>query len=312
MSFDMKTLVLLAMAQTAFGTPAAPVAATNAILCRGFTPQPIKAKYIDRALINGMKGSQGKIAAGEHIVFEFEVEFACSGTAGTAPKWSPLHLGCNHAETVTAVTSTAYALSGEDDGTYLTFLADLDGLQFKMTDARGSVSYALNSEDIPVMKYTFTGKYWPMTDTSFPTGISFTGYTKPLTVGAINTPTFTLGGVSLTVKTFSLDIGNQVVWKDWIGRAKATSNDRQAKANAVFELTTVAAKNWAEAARLGDDLALNIVHGINAGNIATLAAPKLQINADPSITDDSGTALISLSFDVKPSAGNDEVVLTLT
>ena len=48
MSMNMSNMVLLAMKQTAKGTPAAPVPGTHAILCRGLTPQPIKGKFVER------------------------------------------------------------------------------------------------------------------------------------------------------------------------------------------------------------------------------------------------------------------------
>ena len=85
MSMNMSNMVLLAMKQTAKGTPAAPVPGTHAILCRGLTPQPIKGKFVERNLIRGSKGNQGALFTSEHRVFEFEVELAGSGAAGTAP-----------------------------------------------------------------------------------------------------------------------------------------------------------------------------------------------------------------------------------
>ena len=61
MSMNMSNMVLLAMKQTAKGTPAAPVPGTHAILCRGLTPQPIKGKFVERNLIRGSKGNQGAL-----------------------------------------------------------------------------------------------------------------------------------------------------------------------------------------------------------------------------------------------------------
>ncbi len=311
MSKSMKKLVLLAIAQSAKGTPGTPVVGTNAILCKGFVPVPIKGKFVERNLQGGSKGNFGAIFSGEHCQFEFEVELAGSGAAGTAPKFGPLLIGSNTSETVAAAVSVAYQPIASD-AVYLTFLADLDGVQFKMTDARGTVSFTLNSEDIPVMKYSFIGKYWAMTDVAFPTGISYTGFTKPLTVGAVNTPTFTLGGIALVVKSFGIDLANQVSWKNWIGDSGAQSPDRKPTANAVFELTSVATKNWGEAVRLGEEMALNVVHGITAGNIVTFTAPKLEISSEPTISEDAGTVLLSCNFAVKPNTGNDELVLTFT
>ena len=312
MTIKMKKLVLLAIAQVAKGTPGTPVPGTNAILCRGLVPAPIKGKFIDRNLIKGAKGNYGGIFAGEHRVFEFEVELAGSGAAGTAPKFAPLLLGCNMSETLTVSVSAVYQpIDGE--AVYLTLYAYLDGLLFKVTDARGTVSFSVNSEEIPVMKYTFTGAYEAMTDVTFPTGIAFTGFTKPLTVGKVNTPTFTLDAIALVVKSFGLDLSNQVAWKNWIGDSGAQSPDRKPTASSVFELTSVATKNWGETVRLGSEMPLVLVHGTVAGNICRFNAPKLQINAEPSITDDSGTALLTASYAVMPTdTGNDELVLTFT
>lgn len=311
MSLNMKNMTLLAMKQTALGTPAAPVPGTNAILCRGLTPQPIKGKFVDRNLIRGAKGNYGAIVAGEHRVFEFEVELAGSGAAGTAPKFAPLLLGCDFAETLTASVSAVYQPHGVA-GDYLTLFAYLDGILLKLTDAKGTVSFTMNAEEIPVMKYTFIGKYEEVTDVAFPTGLVFTGFQKPLTVGDTNTATFSIAGLDLVTQSFSLDVANQTTWRDLINFAGVRSPDRKPTASAVFEMTKVATKNWAEDVRLGTEMALSIVHGTTAGNIVSIAAPKLQFNAEPSLSDTDGVAMLNASFAVMPNAGNDEVVLSFT
>lgn len=311
MALKMSNLVLLAMKQTALGTPAAPVPGTNAILCKGLTPQPIKGKFVERALIRGAKGNYGAIVAGEHRQFEFEVELAGSGAAGTAPKFAPLLLGCDFAETISAGVSAAYQPHGAE-GDYITLFAYLDGVLFKMTDAKGTVSFTLNAEDIPVMKFTYIGKYETPSDVAFPTGIVFTGFQKPLTVGDTNTATFTIAGLDLVTQSFSLDMANQTAWKDMINRAGVRSPDRKPTASAVFEMTTVATKNWAEDVRLGTEMALAIVHGTVAGNTVGITAPKLQFSAEPSLSDTDRVAMLNASFAVMPDAGNDEVVLMFT
>lgn len=311
MALSMSNMVLLAMKQTALGTPASPVPGTNAILCRGLTPQPIKGKFVERSLIRGAKGNYGALVAGEHRQMEFEVELAGSGAAGSAPKFAPLLLGCDMAETLTASVSAAYQPHGAA-GDYLTLFAYLDGILFKLTDAKGSVSFTLNAEEIPVMKFTFIGKYEAVTDTAFPTGIAFTGFQKPLTVGDTNTATFTLAGLSLVTQSFSLDLANQVAWRDLINLAGVRSPDRKPTASAVFEMTSVATKNWAEDVRLGTEMPLSILHGTVAGNRVGLAAPKLQFSQEPSLTDLDRVAMLNANFAVMPNAGNDEFVLTFS
>lgn len=311
MSKSMKRLVLLAVAQVAKGTPGTPVPGTNAILANAFTPSPIKGKFVERKIIRGTKGNYGALMSGEHCMLEFEVEWAGSGAAGSAPKFGVLNLGCGMSETLSAGISATYQ-PVEAIATYLTFYCYLDGLLFKMTDAIGTKSWTINSEELPVQKFSFTGKYEAMTDVAFPSGIAFTGFQDPLTVGFVNTPTFTLGGLALVMKSFSMDLANQVNWKNWVGDAGAKSPDRKPTATGVFELGSVATKNWGESARLGSEMALVLVHGTTAGNICSLTAPKLQLSAEPSINDDGGTAMISCSFAAKPNAGSDELVEVFT
>ena len=137
MSMNMSNMVLLAMKQTAKGTPAAPTPALNAILCRGLTPQLIKGKFVERNLIKGSKGNQGALFTSEHREFDFEVELAGSGAAGTAPKFGVLLKGCDMSETITAATSVVYQPHGTL-GDYLTLFAYMDGVLFKMSDAKSA------------------------------------------------------------------------------------------------------------------------------------------------------------------------------
>ncbi|MBV7454302.1 hypothetical protein KW843_07455 [Acidovorax sp. sif1233] len=311
MSMNMSNMVLLAMKQVAKGTPAAPVPGTHAILCRGLTPQPIKGKFVERNLIRGSKGNQGALFTSEHRVFEFEVELAGSGAAGTAPKFGTLLKGCDMSETLTAATSAVYQPHGVV-GDYITLFCYMDGVLMKMTDAKGSVNLSLNAEEIPVMKFNYIGKFHPVEDQPFPAGILFTGFQQPLTVGDSNTATFTIAGLDLVTKSFSIDLANQLSWRNWINDAGVRSPDRNPTASAVFEMTDVATKDWANDVLKGTLMPLQIVHGVTAGNIVTIDAPKLQFNQEPSLSDEDKTAMLSANFAVMPDAGNDELVLTFT
>lgn len=311
MSMNMSNMVLLAMKQTAKGTPAAPTPGLNAILCKGLTPQLIKGKFVERNLIKGSKGNQGALFTSEHREFDLEVELAGSGAAGTAPKFGVLLKGCDMNETITAATSVVYQPHGAL-GDYLTLFAYMDGVLFKMSDAKGTVSFGLNSEEIPVMKFKFIGKYHALEDVVFPSGIVFTGFQQPLTVGDSNTQTFTIAGLDLVTKSFNIDLANVLNWRNWINDAGVRSPDRKPTASAVFEMTTVATKDWAGDVLQGTLMPLQIVHGVTPGNIVTIDAPKLQFNQEPSINDEDKTAMLSANFAVMPNAGNDELVLTFT
>jgi len=105
---SMKKMLLLAKLEAVPGTDIVPAAATNAILCRGLMPSIITAEFAERNNIKPHKGNDRKLAVGVHRRFQFEVEIAGSGVAGTAPAWGLLLQICGFSETVTLATDVVY------------------------------------------------------------------------------------------------------------------------------------------------------------------------------------------------------------
>lgn len=308
MAKSMKNMVLLAKQEVTTGVDPVPTPAANSILVRAFTPQMINAEFVKRNNIRGYKGNFGSLVVGVHRVFEFEVELAGSGAAGTAPKWGPLLMACGFSETIVAVTTATYAPISTGDTT-VTLYGYLDGLLFKMTACKGTVSFELNSKNIPVMKFKFIGEYSTPTDTAFPSGMVFTGFVKPLTVGKINTPTFTIHSLAAVCQSLSFDVANNLVYRDLIGASGPFSSDRQPTGSCSIEVPSVAGANFAEIARLGTEGALQVIHGTVAGNIIQIDMPKTQLTSAPTISNDNEIAMLGLQFSINPNAGNDEIVI---
>lgn len=309
MGKSMKKMLLLAKNQTGKGVDATPTAALNAILCSAVNVQPMNAEFVGRNLIRPTKGSAGKLVAGVHAGIDFEVELAGSGTPGTAPKFAPLLKSCYFAETITAATSAAYAPVSEGD-TYSSLYCYLDGIKFAILDALGTVALSLNAKGIPVMKFKFLGAYQEATDAAFPTGVDYSGFKQPRTVGKVNTPTFTIGGVASKSQSFEFDMANELNWRELIGDNGVQSPDRMPTLRTKLELGTIAARNWWALAEAGTEQAIQLVHGTAPGNIFQFDAPKAQITAAPAISNDQNNAMVDVSFDLNPNAGDDEVVLT--
>lgn len=302
---SMKKMLLLAVVEAVSGTDQVPTAGANAILCRAFMPEPITAEQVSRDLIRPYKGNSGKLTVGEHRKFTCEVEIAGSGAAGTAPAWGPLLQACGFAETVTAGTDVTYDPVSEGEPT-LTLYGYLDGILFKMTGAKGNVTFTLNAKSIPVMQFEFIGAYSPATDTPLPTGVDYTKFQQPKTVGKLNTPTFTFHSVAACTSAFSIAWGNTLTWRELINCAGARSPDRQPSGNVTMELPSIATKNWAEVVREGTTGAANLVHGITPGNIVEFQLPKIQCNPF-TLQDDQGIAMVAMPFDLMPNLGDDEL-----
>jgi len=301
-------MLVLAKIQPTANTDAAPTPAANAILARGVAPTPVNATFVDRALMQPWFGNTGKVQVGAFSSVEFEVEVAGAGAAGTVPKYGALLRACGFSETVSAGIKVDYApITSSQE--MVTIWVYLDGVLHKMTDCKGSVSFDLNAGGIPVMKFSFVGFVATISDAS-PTGTSYTGWTAPLGVTKSNTPTFTLHSTAVKATAFSVDMGNQVDYRNYIGSETVTFTERNPTGNTTFEYDAFSVKDWFGIVRLGTLGTLQMIHGTVAGNIVQFDAPKVQLTS-PSFSDDNGLAMLSMSLELQPNAGNDEFIISV-
>ncbi|MDB0543052.1 hypothetical protein LBW59_15885 [Ralstonia solanacearum] len=307
MSKMMRKALILAALEVG-GVAAAPTAA-NAILVRNINPTPIAGQNVSRDVIRPYFGNSEQLPGSVHSEIEFEVELAGAGAAGHAPGWGPLLRACSFAELVTDGVDVQYHPI-TDGGDTLTIHYYLDGLFHKLTGARGTVSFELNSEQIPVMKYKFTGFYSPVADAIAPAGIDFAAFVTPRVVGKLNTPQWGLMGYTGKLESCSIDVANQVVFQTMVGGESIDITDRKPAGSVVLELGRVADKDWWGAILNVQTGAFSITHGTTAGNIVKIDAPKVQLS-QPTYQDKNGKAMLSAQVVYAPQAGNDELLITV-
>lgn len=305
----MRNMLLMVKIQPTPFTDSVPTAALNSILARGIAPQPVNAEFADRNLIRPYFGNMGKVQVQSFSTIDFEVELAGAGAAGTAPKYGPLLRACGFSETISAAVKVDYApiTSAQEAVTIYCFL---DGIRYVMTDCKGSVSFELNAKNIPVMKYKFYGFKATVADIANPTGSDFTGFQTPLAVNKQNTPTFNLHGIAVKATSCGVDMQNQVDYRNYIGSEAITFTDRKPTGKATFELDTQAVKDWWTVINAGTLSTMQMIHGLTAGNIIQLDAPKVQLT-NPNITDDNGLAFLDVGLELQPNIGNDELLLSV-
>lgn len=308
MAKRMRKALVLAAVQAAVNTDANPVAATNAILCRATNITPVSAEFADRNLIRPYLGHGGSVAVTQYSQIEIEVELAGSGEPGTAPAFGPLLRACGLAETLTEDVSAEYQ-PVSDDFELITVYAYLDGIFHKMIDCRASVRLDITSRAIPFMAFTIMGRYAPLTDAAMPAGVDYSMFLKPLGVNKTNTPAWSLGAYSGCLQSFQMDLANQLEWRSLIGCEGAEISDRAPTGTAVLELPSIANLNWPSLVTDGTLSAFSITHGLVAGNIVQVDLPKVQLT-NPSYSDQNGIAMLNLTLQIQPDAGNDELVLT--
>lgn len=309
MSKASRNVILLAKLQPTPGTDSVPTPAANAILCSEPKVNPLNANIVKRNNVMAWMGNPGSVVASFYATVEFEVEMQSSGTAGTAPKDGPLMRGCALGETLVALTSAAYA-PVDTAHEFLSFYYWLDGLKHIFTDAKGTVSYELNAQGIGVKKYKFWGLYGSITDVSNPSGSDYSGFKDPLPVNKINTTTFTLHGIAVKLKSLTLDLANQVEYINKPNFEGIQIINRMPVGNIVYEVDTVAVKDWIAAIKAGTLGAIAVVHGTVAGYICAVDAPKVQLTS-LDYTTDQGIAHCTSSLDLKANnALGTELVVT--
>lgn len=303
-----RNVLLLAKIQPTVDVDPTPTAGANAILAGNFTINAIEAEFAERFNIQAYLGNAGNIAISQKTTVSFDVELQSAGAAGTAPKFGTLLRGCALAETVNAGVSVVYnPITSSHE--MVTIYYYLDGILCKMLNCKGTVAMNLDAGGIPKMTYSFTGSFSVPTDTAIPGGISYTGFNAPLGINKINTPTFTLHGTAFKAQTLSIDLANNVVYRNLIGSESILITDRNPSGQCSLETEPVATKDWYTIIKNGTQGALQLVHGSTAGLIVQIDAPKVQL-ITPTFSDSDGISMFNTNLSLLPNTGNDELILT--
>lgn len=300
---------ILAKTEVTYGVDPTPTGAANAILVRNLSITPLSAENVSRDLVRPYLGASEQLIASKYVGCEFEVEMAGSGTAGTAPAYGPLLLACGFAETVVAVTSVTYAPVSASFKS-ATIYYNVDGVLHKITGARGNVEMMINTSQIPVFKFTFTGLYNAPTDTAAP-AVTYTSFQTPLAANTTNTTGFSLFSYSAAMESLSLNMGNAVAYRSLIGAEDVLMTDRQVTGSVVFEAPTIATKDFFSIALASTLGALDITHGTAAGNKVQITSSRVDIS-NPTYSESNGIQMLNVPLTLVPStAGNDEISIVV-
>jgi tail tube protein len=305
-----KSKVLLAKIEATYGLDPAPTGVANAILATDVVLAPMEGDDVSRNLERPYLGGQETIPVALHSTLTFSTELAGSGAAGTAPLWGVLARACGCAEVITAGVSVAYSpisLSMES----VTFYFWIGTVKHVMKGARGKPVSTLNAQGIPVIRWTFMSLFTMPVDAAqaVPT---LAAWQEPLVATKANTPTFTINGVALVLRSFTFDFGNDVQQRLLVGKEEILIVDRAETLACQVEAVALATFNPFALAQARTLVPVNIVHGTVAGNIVTIAAPTAQVQRLSGYENQQNVLEWPLRVDPKPNAGNDQFSITCT
>jgi hypothetical protein len=187
----------------------------------------------------------------------------------------------------------------------------LDGVRHVMLGARGSVSFDLSAGAIPTMKFNFIGVDASITDQSNPTPV-LTAFQSPsplLTanvIGLLAGKEMIGGTTGIQVQKFSLDLGNELKFRQLLGASGVISSNRNAKGSISIEATTQTFKDWFATVKNLTKGPFFLRNGTVAGNTCTLFGPYGQL-ATPKYSDSDGIVMLDLAINAVPYLGNDEL-----
>lgn len=310
MSLNWKEKVLLVKTEATYGTDAAPTGANNAVLAQDVQLKPMEGTDVSRDLELPYFGADATISTELMSEISFDVELAPSGTAGTAPAWGPLLRACGMAETVSAGVSVIYNPITQNPES-ATIHLHISGTRYVMLGARGTVRFDLQAQAVPKMRFTFKGLFVKPTEAAYPAA-TLTAWKKPQVVTMGNTPTFEIGGVALVMRSFMLNLNNQIEGRFLVGKEEVKIGDRQESVETTVEALPLTTFDPFQRALDQSATALQLVHGTGAGRIATLDIPAAQMQRPQGLSQAQSVKEWPLRLVPLPQSGNDQFTLTLT
>lgn len=301
---------LLAKIEVTYNTDPGP-ANTDAIQTTNLTINPYEGNRVSRDLDRDYLGGQEEINTGPMTSLEFDVEIAGAGALGDVPGYGTLLRACGMAEAISVGVEVVYTpVSASFESVTLHFW--LDGQLHTVTGARGSVSFQMNREEIPVMRFRFDGNY-NSPSAGATVNPDFTTFVDPLAVIDVNT-NLTFFGQAVKTEQLSMDLANNIVPRFLINGDEIIISDRDPSGTIQFEAQDLGTYDFFNdiEAHAGTSLgALQVVHGTIGGNIVQIDAPACQIG-QMGVQDSDGIVAYNMNLNIIPTAsGNDEMSVTV-
>lgn len=302
--------LIVAAKETTYGTDATPGGA-DAIKVANINITPLQSDVVARQIIRPFLGNPEQLLANQRVELTFDVELTGSGAAGTAPAYGILLQACGFTEAVSAGVSVTYTpLSASFPSATIYYFND--GIRHKLTGARGSFSLNAEVGQIPTLSFTFMGIYNAPGDVT-PPSTTYNDQADPVIFKAGNTSGFQLFSYAGCLQSVSMDLANEMVYRELIGCTKEVLiTNRAPSGTVVIEAPDIADHDYFADATGANTGNLVFQHGQTAGNIVTFTSAQTDLGS-PTYSDQDGVQMLNLPFIATPTdAGNDELEIEFT
>jgi hypothetical protein len=307
---------ILAKLESSYGQDITPAGSTDAVLVSNASFN-IAYNNVNRNLIRVNLGGSEQLAGTRFVEATFDVELANSGSAGTAPAWSPLLQACGFAEATLTTPARVEFTPVSSSFKSATIYYHLDGVLRKILGAVGNVEFMLNEGDRPMMRFSMVGLDGGFTATADPS-LTLTAWKVPSVVSDVNSGDINLGctysagvftsGTVYPSRGLQINAGNTIARKAILGGQSVSITQRDVTGSCQLELTASQEVTFQTDINGNTTTTLGFTHSTGAGVGIMLHAPRVQ-RTDPTDVDYEGEVHRGLSLRFVPSAGNDELRL---
>lgn len=303
--------IILCKTEVTYATePAGMNIASAAMLVFNFRIRPMQGQDVQRKRELGYFSGAEMLTTGEYVEMTFDVELAGNAVVGDVPKWSAVAKACGLAETVVPATSVTYnpVSTGLSSSSMHVFI---DGVKQAILGCRGTAQLKFDAHQLPMMSVTMWGLYQTPSDTANPAGAP-SDFQTPQVVNYFNTPTFTLNGVAVPMRSFNLDLGRRLAYRNLVGVNEVLITDGEASIATRIEAQAMATLNPYALAKAQTAFAVNLVHGTVAGKIVTVNAPNCFMHRPDGSEEQDNIQEWPLAMSVLPQSGSDDFTIALT
>lgn len=301
--------VLLAKVESTYGTDAAPVAGTDAVLVEnpswGFTGQ----RMLEQPAVKHTLGSRQHIFGGTLFQVTCTVALKGSGTAGTPPEFGPLLRACGMGETIDTASVEYSPVSENLESVTLYYYED--GTLYKVVGCRGTFTLEATAGEYGKLNFTFTGRLAGESDSTISPPTYHATTPPPVISGG-----FSADGYAAVIAALNIDAGLQIATPPSVnapdgygdivitGRDVTGSFDPEKVSKAAYDFI----KKWQEGAAF--EVKTGAI-GPKAGNRWAVEMPRVSYR-DIAPGDRDGIRTLENSFGAAEIAGDDELVLRFT
>jgi len=313
-----RNTTVLAKIESTYGTDASPAGASDAILVSDVNIDPI-AENVSRDLIRPFMGASEELMGTKHIRIGMTVELQGSGTAGTAPAWGKLLRACAFAESVLATPDRVEYSPLTTGHESVTIYYYVDGVLYKATGCRGTVSFDTAAGSRPTMRFEFTGTDAGKSAAS-PSGVDFSAFITPIVVTDDTVQNFLLGcsysagalsgGTAYVSRGLTFDVANDVQFIPTLNGESADIVGRDPGGQMTLDLDAAGEVSMLSDIDANTLTSLGMELGSVAGKTFIVYAPKVQ-RINPKHEDVSGRVMLGMDLRITPDSGNDELTIAL-